>query len=115
VTHASCRAVRDLVAAIWIAATELKAGTVYNVAEPQDVSKSQHALLVNILAAPQCCLAPTAQGVLNEHLGALFKIKTGFHGDILSNVAKVSATTWLLAALACPHSVRSPVPMRSST
>lgn len=44
--------------------------------------------------------ARAAQGILNEHLGTLFKIKTGFHGDILSNVAKVCC--WCLHRVAAP-------------
>jgi len=60
--------VLDVCAAIVLAATELKPGTIYNLADTADLS----------------------QGQLNVFLGNIFKIKTGFVGSTLSNVAKLN-------------------------
>lgn len=61
--------VDDVVTAIWAAATEIEAGAVFNLADGADLT----------------------QGKLNEWLGAMFGIKTGFLGNLASNVlAKVS-------------------------
>jgi len=60
--------VHDVCAAIVLAATELKPGTIYNLADSADLS----------------------QGGLNEYLGNIFKIKTGFVGSTLSSVAKLN-------------------------
>jgi len=62
--------VQDLCAAIWLACSELKPGTTYNVAEPSNVT----------------------QGDLNAVLGEIFGIKTGFLGTALSTAAKVNLT-----------------------
>jgi nucleoside-diphosphate-sugar epimerase len=59
--------VRDVCAAIWTACTDLKPGTIYNVSDETDLD----------------------QGKLNEFLGTLFNIKTGFQGMIINNAAKV--------------------------
>jgi len=60
--------VRDVVQAIWLACTDLKPGTCYNLADEADLD----------------------QGKLNEYLGNLFSIKTGFSGSIVSNLAKLN-------------------------
>jgi len=61
----------DVCRALWIAATELKPGTTYNLADPVDLS----------------------QGKLNEWLGTIFKVKTDFFGSVLSNIAKVALSS----------------------
>jgi nucleoside-diphosphate-sugar epimerase len=60
--------VRDVVAAIWTACTDLKPGTTYNLADESDLD----------------------QGKFNEYIGTLFNIKTGFQGIIISNAAKLN-------------------------
>jgi len=59
--------VSDVCAAIWAACTELEPGTIYNVADPCD----------------------TTQGNINDVLGELFNIKTGFKGQALSKMASL--------------------------
>merc|ERR1712130_754773 len=59
--------IKDVCHAIWIACTELKPGTTYNLAEPTDVT----------------------QGDINDVLGTIFNIKTGFLGATISNLAKI--------------------------
>jgi len=64
--------IEDMCAAIWHACTKSKAGSVFNVADETD----------------------TDQGILNEHLGKIFGIETGFWGSILSSAAeKVSLSS----------------------
>jgi len=60
--------VRDVVRALWHVATKAPLGSVYNLADKGD----------------------TNQGSLNEILEGLFGIKTGFHGVLISNVAKLN-------------------------
>jgi len=57
----------DVVKAMWHAATTLPAGAIYNLADKND----------------------TDQEAINVHLEKIFNIKTGFHGSMLSNVAKL--------------------------
>jgi nucleoside-diphosphate-sugar epimerase len=63
----NCVHVRDLVAAMWVAATSITPGTTYNICEASDLN----------------------QGTLNTYLGDIFGIKTGFVGSTLSSLAKV--------------------------
>jgi len=58
----------DVCAAIWTAATTIPAGTVYNLADETDLD----------------------QGELTGWIGHLFGIQTGFHGAIVSNMAKMA-------------------------
>jgi len=60
--------VRDVVRALWHVADKAPLGSVYNLADKGD----------------------TNQGTINEILERVFGIKTGFHGAIISNVAKVN-------------------------
>jgi len=61
--------VDDVVAAIWLACTKLKAGSVYNLEDGSHLT----------------------QGVLNAMLGKIFKIETGTWGSTMSSIAaKVS-------------------------
>jgi nucleoside-diphosphate-sugar epimerase len=64
----NCVHVRDVVAALWAACTELKPGTIYNLADEADLD----------------------QGKFNEYIGTIFGIKTGFQGTIISNAAKLN-------------------------
>ena len=64
----NCVHVSDVVEAIWLAATKLSPGSVYNLEEGSDLT----------------------QGVLAEYISAIFGIKTGFLGTILSNAARVA-------------------------
>jgi nucleoside-diphosphate-sugar epimerase len=65
--------VSDLVRAMWLVATDsnIKSKSVYNVSEPTNVD----------------------QGVLNQYLGNIFKIETGFLGSITSNLAKLALSS----------------------
>jgi len=58
--------VSDVVKAIWLACTTLESGSVFNLSDSSDLD----------------------QGQLNEFLGELFKIKTGFQGSIASKLAE---------------------------
>jgi len=60
--------VRDVVRALWHVAQKAPLGGVYNLADSGD----------------------TSQGDINDILEKLFGIKTGFHGVIVSNLAKVN-------------------------
>jgi len=60
--------VYDVCAALWHIATKCPAGEVYNLADKTD----------------------TTQGSVNTHLEKIFGIKTGFMGDMISQVAKVN-------------------------
>eukprot|EP01087_Luapelamoeba_hula_P011927 TRINITY_DN330_c0_g1_i1.p1 TRINITY_DN330_c0_g1~~TRINITY_DN330_c0_g1_i1.p1 ORF type:complete len:396 (-),score=64.61 TRINITY_DN330_c0_g1_i1:84-1193(-) len=60
--------VRDVCKGLWHVATRCPAGQVYNLADKTD----------------------TTQGTVNKHLEAIFGIKTGFMGSMVSNVAKLS-------------------------
>jgi len=60
--------VTDVCKALWHVATKCPAGEVYNLADKND----------------------TTQGAINKHLEKIFGIKTGFLGDIISNVAKLN-------------------------
>lgn len=62
--------VTDVVKAIWHCALNVNAPAVYNLSDTAD----------------------TTQGTLNEILEKIFKIKTGFEGSIISNLAKVKMT-----------------------
>jgi len=64
----NCVHVRDVVAALWFAATTIRPGSVYNLADSSDLS----------------------QGKLNTYLGEIFGIKTGFVGGALSTIAGVN-------------------------
>jgi len=57
----------DVCKAMWHAATTIPAGTIYNLADKNE----------------------TDQEAINVFLEKIFKIKTGFHGSMLSNVAKL--------------------------
>lgn len=57
----------DVVKAMWHSATTLPAGSIYNLADKND----------------------TDQEAINVFLEKIFNIKTGFHGSMLSNVAKL--------------------------
>jgi nucleoside-diphosphate-sugar epimerase len=59
--------VEDVCSAIWAACTQAEPGSTYNLADATNLS----------------------QGMLNEHLGKMFGIKTGFVGSIKSNLAKL--------------------------
>lgn len=59
--------VADLVAACWYAASSLQAGSLFNVADA----------------------GGTDAGRLNDLIGVLFGIKTGFHGVLISNLARM--------------------------
>jgi len=58
--------VNDVVKAIWLACTTLESGTVFNLSDSSDLD----------------------QGKLNEMLGDIFHIKTGFQGSIASKLAE---------------------------
>lgn len=60
--------VDDVVRAIWLACTEMKVGSLYNLADQTDLD----------------------QGRLNGWLGELFRIETGFLGSLISNLAKMN-------------------------
>jgi nucleoside-diphosphate-sugar epimerase len=60
--------VHDVCKALWHVATQCNAGEVYNLADKSD----------------------TTQGSINKHLESIFKIKTGFLGGMVSNMARVS-------------------------
>eukprot|EP01029_Cantina_marsupialis_P014342 TRINITY_DN31663_c0_g1_i1.p1 TRINITY_DN31663_c0_g1~~TRINITY_DN31663_c0_g1_i1.p1 ORF type:complete len:364 (-),score=120.46 TRINITY_DN31663_c0_g1_i1:1768-2859(-) len=55
----------DVCRAMWHAATELEAGSVFNIADKGE----------------------TTQGLISSHLGSIFGIKTGFVGNMLSRAA----------------------------
>eukprot|EP01105_Mastigella_eilhardi_P014444 TRINITY_DN3291_c1_g1_i1.p1 TRINITY_DN3291_c1_g1~~TRINITY_DN3291_c1_g1_i1.p1 ORF type:complete len:368 (-),score=148.31 TRINITY_DN3291_c1_g1_i1:52-1155(-) len=63
--------VRDVVAAMWFAATTLPSGALYNLADKND----------------------TDQEKVNKHLEIIFEIKTGFAGSIMSSMAKMNFKT----------------------
>jgi len=63
--------VYDVCKALWHVATRCPVGQTYNLADKSD----------------------TTQGSINKHLESIFKIKTGFMGTMVSNVAKVSMRT----------------------
>lgn len=60
--------VRDVCEAIWVACTELEAGSIYNLSDPDDVT----------------------QGDLNDVMGELFGVETSFHGNAVSTMAKIN-------------------------
>eukprot|EP00742_Colponemidia_sp_Colp-10_P003527 GILJ01003755.1.p1 GENE.GILJ01003755.1~~GILJ01003755.1.p1 ORF type:complete len:389 (+),score=54.05 GILJ01003755.1:57-1169(+) len=60
--------VDDVVRAIWLAATSGSPGAVYNLADKSDLD----------------------QGKFNQILKNIFRIETGFHGKMISSVAKVA-------------------------
>lgn len=60
--------VKDVCNALWCCATSAQPGSIYNLSDPGD----------------------TDQGMLNDLLGALFGIETGFQGSIISNLAKIN-------------------------
>lgn len=60
--------VHDVCVALWASATKIAPGTTLNLADKTRLD----------------------QGQLNNWLGELFGIKTGFHGSIISNLAKLS-------------------------
>lgn len=60
--------VSDVVRALWVAATEAEPGKIYNLSDAAD----------------------TTQGQVNDVLGKIFGIKTGFLGTIVSKLASVN-------------------------
>jgi len=60
--------VDDLARASWLAASEFKAGSIYNVSDDGNLD----------------------QGVLNGWLGAIFNVKIDFAGSMVSNMAKLA-------------------------
>jgi nucleoside-diphosphate-sugar epimerase len=62
----NCVHVRDVCAAIWATCVEAKVGAVYNLADNTKLT----------------------QGIMNDALKKIFKLKTGFYGTIMSNLAK---------------------------
>jgi len=63
--------VNDVCKALWHVATKCPAGEIYNLADKTE----------------------TTQGVVCKHLEKIFGIKTGFMGDMVSNLAKMSMKT----------------------
>jgi nucleoside-diphosphate-sugar epimerase len=58
----------DVVRAIWAGAASLPAGSLFNLADQTDLD----------------------QGELNELIEKIFKIRTGFHGFVVSNLAQMA-------------------------
>jgi len=67
--------VKDLVKAIWLAASQFEVGSVYNLADSTDLD----------------------QGKLNDLLGEIFNIETGFHGAMVSKMAETVSMDSIVA------------------
>jgi nucleoside-diphosphate-sugar epimerase len=73
--------VADVCRALWSAASSFPAGSLYNLADQTDLD----------------------QGKLNDVIEKIFKIKTGFHGMIMSNLAQVSFSSSSFSLLFLAH------------
>jgi nucleoside-diphosphate-sugar epimerase len=67
--------VKDLVKAIWLAASQFEAGSVYNLADSSELD----------------------QGKLNSLLAEIFNIETGFHGAVVSKMAETVSMDSIVA------------------
>lgn len=84
--------VRDVVRALWHLRDAGPPGQIYNLADKGETSESIFSQTGNNLVLCNCCIIFTlAQGIISELVSRLFDIEHGYHGSVISNLAKVNS------------------------